>query len=199
MSEVSLVQDLEACVLCGGSSRRMGRDKALIPHPQGGCWLTHCIELTRQQGLTVHVVSSHSSHQLLASTLDGVICRSDPFPGQGPLAALSAVFGQTNAPGLLVMPVDMPWLESTTLDQLIGVWKESSSVAVVSHDGNRLQPLFAIYPNDSVYRTSLLRQLASDQLSMLDWLHQVPYQALVLPEARLRNANCPADLTLLDQ
>jgi len=177
----------------------MGRDKALIPHPQGGCWLTHCIELTRQQGLTVHVVSSHSSHQLLASTLDGVICRSDPFPGKGPLAALSAVFGKTKALGLLVMPVDMPWLESTTLDQLIGVWRENPSVAVVSHDGNRLQPLFAIYPNNSVYRTTMLLQLASDQLRMLDWLHQVPYQKLVLPEALLRNANCPADLTVLDE
>ena len=199
MADFSLVQDLEACVLSGGLSRRMGRDKALIPHPQGGCWLTRSIELSRKQGLAVHVISSHSSHDLLASALDGVTCRSDPFPGMGPLAALSAVFGKTKALGLLVMPVDMPWLESTTLDQLIGVWKENPSVAVVSHDGNRLQPLFAIYPNDSVYRTTMLLQLASDQLSMLDWLHQVPYQTLVLPEALLRNANCPADLTVLDE
>ena len=199
MADFSLVQDLEACVLSGGLSRRMGRDKALIPHPQGGCWLTRSIELSRKQGLAVHVVSSHSSHDLLASALDGVTCRSDPFPGMGPLAALSAVFGKTKALGLLVMPVDMPWLESTTLDQLIGVWRENPSVALVTHDGNRLQPLFAIYPNDSVYRTTMLLQLASDQLRMLDWLHQVPYQTLVLPEALLRNANCPADLTVLDE
>ena len=199
MADFSLVQDLEACVLSGGLSRRMGRDKALIPHPQGGCWLTRSIELSRKQGLAVHVVSSHSSHDLLASALDGVTCRSDPFPGMGPLAALSAVFGKTKALGLLVMPVDMPWLESTTLNQLIGVWRENPSVALVSHDGNRLQPLFAIYPNDSVYRTTMLLQLASDQLRMLDWLHQVPYQTLVLPEALLRNANCPADLTVLDE
>ena len=199
MADFSLVQDLEACVLSGGLSRRMGRDKALIPHPQGGCWLTRSIELSRKQGLAVHVVSSHSSHDLLASALDGVTCRSDPFPGMGPLAALSAVFGKTKALGLLVMPVDMPWLESSTLDQLIGVWRENPSVAVVSHDGNRLQPLFAIYPNDSVYRTTMLLQLASDQLRMLDWLHQVPYQTLVLPEALLRNANCPADLAVLDE
>ena len=199
MADFSLVQDLEACVLSGGLSRRMGRDKALIPHPQGGCWLTRSIELSRKQGLAVHVVSSHSSHDLLASALDGVTCRSDPFPSKGPLAALSAVFGKTKALGLLVMPVDMPWLESTTLDQLIGVWRENPSVALVSHDGNRLQPLFAIYPNDSVYRTTMLLQLASDQLRMLDWLHQVPYQTLVLPEALLRNANYPADLTVLDE
>ena len=199
MADFSLVQDLEACVLSGGLSRRMGRDKALIPHPQGGCWLTRSIELSRKQGLAVHVVSSHSSHDLLASALDGVTCRSDPFPGKGPLAALSAVFGKTKALGLLVMPVDMPWLESTTLNQLIGVWRENPSVALVTHDGNRLQPLFAIYPNDSVYRTTMLLQLASDQLRMLDWLHQVPYQTLVLPEALLRNANCPADLTVLDE
>lgn len=198
-NDLQLVHGLRACVLCGGSSRRMGRDKALIPHPQGGCWLTHSIGLCHQQGLMVDVVSSNSNHHLLASTLEGVACRSDPFPGKGPLAALSGVFGKATVMGLLVLPVDMPWLESQTVIKLIRAWKEQSSLAMVSHDGIRLQPLFAIYPNDSFYRETILAQLASDQLSMLDWLKKVPYRTLVFPEGSLRNANCPADLLRLEE
>ncbi|MDB4655069.1 NTP transferase domain-containing protein [bacterium] len=111
--------------------------------------LDHSIGLCRCLDLPVDVVSSISTHHQLASRFDGVECRSDPFPGQGPLAALSAVFGQENVLASLVLPVDMPWLESWALVQLIRAWQEQPSLAVVSHDSTQLQPLFAIYPNDS--------------------------------------------------
>lgn len=193
------VQGLRACLLCGGMSRRMGRDKSLIPHPQGGSWLSHSIGLCRRLDLPVDVVSSISSHHQLASMFAGVKCSSDPFPGQGPLAALSAVFGQENVLASLVLPVDMPWLESWVLIQLIRAWQEQPSLAVVSHDSTQLQPLFAIYPNDSIYRETLLRQLADHRLSMHDWLGRVPYRVLALPKGALRNVNCPADLVTLDE
>ena len=197
--DVPSVQGLRACLLCGGKSRRMGRDKSLIPHPQGGSWLSHSIGLFRRLDLPVDVVSSISSHHQLASRFDGVECRPDTFPGQGPLAALSAVFGQENVLASLVLPVDMPWLESWALVQLIRAWQEQPSLAVVSHDSTQLQPLFAIYPNDSIYRETLLRQLADHRLSMHDWLGRVPYRVLALPKGALRNVNCPADLVTLDE
>ncbi len=197
--DVPSVQGLRACLLCGGKSRRMGRDKSLIPHPQGGSWLSHSIGLCHRLGLPVDVVSSISSHHQLASRFDGVECRPDPFPGEGPLAALSAVFGQENVLASLVLPVDMPWLESWALVQLIRAWQEQPSLAVVSHDSTQLQPLFAIYPNDSIYRETLLRQLADHRLSMHDWLRRVPHRVLALPKGALRNVNCPADLVTLDE
>ena len=193
------VQGLRACVLCGGKSRRMGRDKSLIPHPQGGCWLSHSIGICRRLDLPVDVVSSISSHHQLASKFDGVECRSDPFPGQGALAALSAVLGQEKLRASLVLPVDMPWLEPWVLIQLIRAWQEQPSLAVVSHDSRQLQPLFAIYPNDSIYRDPLLLQLADHRLSMHDWLGRVPYRVLVLPRGPLRNVNCPADLVTFEE
>lgn len=122
--DLPMLQGLRACVLSGGMSCRMGRDKSLLTHPQGGCWLTHSIGLCRHLDLPVDVVSSISSHRQLVSTLEGVDCKSDPFPGQGPLAALSAVFGQAKVLALLVLPVDMPCLDSSTLVRLIHAWQE---------------------------------------------------------------------------
>ncbi len=197
--DFSAVHGLRACLLCGGSSRRMGRDKAFLSHPQGGCWLTHSINLCIQIGLPVDVVSANPMHHRLAKTLEGVDCRFDPRPGMGPLAAMVAVLGQVKAMGLMVLPVDMPWLESETLLMLIGAWQEQPSLALVSHDGIRLQPLFAIYPNDPFYRDTLLVQLAADHRSMHDWLEKVPYRTLEFPEGCLRNANWPADLVELGE
>jgi molybdopterin-guanine dinucleotide biosynthesis protein A len=197
--DLPMLQGLRACVLSGGMSCRMGRDKSLLAHPQGGCWLTHSIGLCRYLDLPVDVVSSISSHRQLVSTLKGVDCKSDPFPGQGPLAALSAVFGQAKVLALLVLPVDMPCLDSSTLVRLIHAWQEQPSLALVSHDGNQLQPLFAVYPNHSVYRDALWSQLAAERLSMHDWLGRVPYRVLALPYGALRNLNCPADLGTLEE
>ena len=72
-------------------------------------------------------------------------------------------------------------------------------MAVVSHDGRQLQPLFAIYPSDRIYREPLLCQLADHRLSMHDWLGKVPYRVLALPKRVLRNVNCPADLVAYDE
>ncbi len=197
--DLPIVQGLRACVLSGGMSRRMGQDKSLLAHPHGGCWLTHSIGVCRYLDLPVDVVSSIPRHRQLVSTLEGVECRSDPSPGQGPLAALSAVFGQAKVLAFLVLPVDMPCLDASILVRLIHAWQEQPSLAVVSHDGNQLQPLFAIYPNHSVYRDALWSQLAAEQLSMHDWLERVPYRVLALPYRALRNLNCPADLGTLEE
>lgn len=196
--DMPVVPGLRACLLCGGMSRRMGRDKSLLPHPNGGCWLTHSIGLCRHLRLPVDVISSISAHQQLASTFEGVACKPDPCPGQGPLSALSAVFGQVKSHAFLVLPVDMPWLEPSILLQLIDAWQEQPSLAVVSQDGRQLQPLFAIYPNDSTYQNPLWSQLAAHRLSMHDWLRRVPYRMLALPKEALRNVNCPTDLGTLE-
>ena len=41
---------LRCCLLSGGDSRRMGRDKALLPHPEGGTWLERSLGLLAAGG-----------------------------------------------------------------------------------------------------------------------------------------------------
>ena len=51
-----------ACLFSGGESRRMGQDKALLPHPSGGVWLTALVDQVRLLGLPLQVVSRHQAH-----------------------------------------------------------------------------------------------------------------------------------------
>ena len=184
---------LEGAVLCGGASRRMGQDKAALPHPNGGSWLSHAAELLSQVCPSVAVCSQHSSHADLIAELERVALALEPTPAQGPLHALELVLPRGSDSALLVAPVDMPQLNRRTLDSLIAQWRHSPSQAAVAHDGERLQPLLGIYPGGPEQRNGLTEVLASGERRWQVWLATIPHQAVVLPAAPLINANTPAE------
>ena len=48
---------LRCCLLSGGASRRMGHDKALLPHPEGGTWLSRSLLLLAQLEAPITLLS----------------------------------------------------------------------------------------------------------------------------------------------
>ena len=106
---------LQAVVLSGGASRRMGRDKALLPHTAGGTWLGHITGLLNSLDLPVLVLTIHPSHQQLLQTSQGVSVQRDAAPGAGPLQAIAPVFPADQQQALLIAPVDMPDLQADGL------------------------------------------------------------------------------------
>ena len=182
---------LKAVVLSGGASRRMGRDKALLPHAAGGTWLEHITDLLNSLDLPVLVLTIHRSHEQLLQTRQGVSVQRDATPGAGPLQAIAPVFPADQQQALLVAPVDMPELQADGLRQLISSWQQQPSAAAVAHDGERLQPLLGIYPGGSKQRQSMLETLAAGHNSWMAWLDQIDYRTVSLPPGQLRNCNRP--------
>ena len=184
---------LQGAVLCGGASRRMGQDKAALPHPSGGSWLSHAAALLSQVCPSVAVCSQHSRHADLITGLERVALTLEPAPAQGPLHALPLILPRGSESALLVAPVDMPQLNRCTLESLIAQWRHAPCQAAVAHDGERLQPLLGIYPGGSEQRTGLAGVLASGERRWQAWLATIPHQAVVLPAQPLINANTPAE------
>ena len=190
--------ELRACVLSGGASRRMGRDKALLPHPNGGVWLSELVNQLLALSLPVVVVSGHSSHQQLLHGRAGVELLDEQPAGLGPLHALGQlVAAEPQQEAWLVVPVDMPLLSAALLKRLIQVWELDPNQAAVAADGQRLQPLLGIYPSSEVFTASLRQQLSEGDRRWMHWLERIPYRPVLLPADQLRNFNAVSDLAAL--
>lgn len=201
---------LRACLLSGGASRRMGTDKALLPHPAGGTWLEFSLGRLAALPLPITLISQHRAHLALARPLrDGlglpITLLEEPSPREGPLLALERLMAHHPGQGLLLCPVDMPWLEAAALEALLGAAAIAAAATPaalsapaaihLAHDGRRLQPLLGVYPADPGLCQRLGAFTAAGGRRLQDWLAGEAVVPVPLPAAGLRNANTPGDAT----
>ena len=134
------VGEVAAAVLAGGSSRRMGRDKATLR--VGGVELARAV-MEAAGGVAEPVVvvapRGHPAVALAERAGAGWL----PDPGEGPLAAMAAALHGIQAPHLLVLAADHPELRPELLALLVA--ERSSGEAVACRRGPRLEPLVAVY------------------------------------------------------
>ncbi|MBD2549156.1 molybdenum cofactor guanylyltransferase [Microcystis elabens FACHB-917] len=191
---------LRACLLSGGTSRRMGTDKALLSHPAGGTWLSFSLGRLAALPLPITLVSHHPAHHALArSRRDGlgrpVTVLEEPPPREGPLLALDRLMAHHPGQDLLLCPVDMPWLETAALEALVAAAATAPAAIHLAHDGRRLQPLLGVYPAHPGLRRRLGAFTAAGGRRLQDWLAAEAVVPVPLPAAGLRNANRPDDVT----
>ena len=186
----------------------MGRDKALLPHPEGGCWLERTLLLLATQPMPVTLYSRHRVHRERAKALAqrlqlGIEALDEPPPWEGPLRALARLMEHHPQQRLLLCPVDMPALTAMALQDLrtaadspAGEDEDEGGPIVLAHDGERLQPLLGIYPSSDRRRRDLTAALARGERRLQGWLAQQPQRVRLLPPEALRNSNHPEDLTV---
>lgn len=202
---------LRACLLSGGASRRMGRDKALLPHPAGGTWLEQALRLLLELELPITVFSRHPHHLELTRQLardlnseasaglerPAAACLSaisEPPPWDGPLLALQRLMELHPGQRLLLCPVDMPALRPGELHRLLAAAAPDPGAIHLAHDGEQLQPLLGVYPSDSGHRLSLARAIAAGERRLQSWLTDQVCRTVRLDAKALRNVNRPGDL-----
>jgi molybdopterin-guanine dinucleotide biosynthesis protein A len=196
---------LRACLLSGGESRRMGRDKALLPHPKGGTWLEQTLELLAQLGAPITLLSRHAAHLQLGQQLNTRLTAThvtpqalitpfaEPSPWEGPLLAVHRLMQHHPGERLLLCPVDMPDLSLAALLTLLAAAAERPTQLHLAHDGERLQPLLGLYPSTVPIRTHLAAAVQRGERQLQRWLSELPCQAVPLDPRAIRNVNRPAD------
>lgn len=188
-----------ACLLSGGASRRMGRDKALLPHPEAGSWLEHCLISLAALGAPITVLSRHAAHLALAKDLAlqhgwALDAFAEPPPWEGPLLALRRLAEREPQAQLLVVPVDMPALHRDCLETLLAVAVAQPELIHVAHDGERLQPLLAVLPAGDGWRQTLQRAVGRGERRWQRWLMQQQWRPVPLEPRAMRNINTPHEL-----
>jgi len=170
----------------------MGRDKALLPHPQGGSLLQHTCALTLATGLeTVCLSRPHQGHrQHLATALEQVTVLEEQPPWEGPLLALAKLMTTYPDRPMLLLACDLPNLTPPLLNALAAPL--SPRRARLATDGRRQQPLLASYGVDLA--TTLHQAVAAGVRSFRQWLPGLNVEWLRVPSPALVNLNRPQDL-----
>ena len=191
---------LRACLLSGGESRRMGRDKALLPHAEGGTWLERTLTLLGQLALPITLFSRHASHRQLApawaatAAVAHLEAVAEPPPWEGPLLALQRLSERYPNERLLLCPVDMPALDAGTLAALVAAARDPTLIHLAD-DGERLQPLLAVVPTTAALRAGLAAAVAGGERRLQRWLLTQPHRAVRLDATALRNCNRPGEIS----
>lgn len=185
-----------AVVLAGGASRRMGRDKRLLPWGRGAdgrprTLLQSVVDKLSDVADDVIVVANDQPD------IRGARVVPDAIPGSGSLGGILSGIEAARHEQVFVAAADMPFLNLALVRDLLG--RLEGQDAVVPVIGNRPEPLHAVY--GPAVATAARRQIGRGQLKIalafegLDvvWVPEADLRRLD-PELRsFRNVNTPED------
>ncbi len=181
-----------AIILAGGRGSRLGgRDK-------GTLWLGNAPLICHVRDTIAPQVDRIlvSANRSLEWYLDlGLTVVPDLAPGYaGPLAGILAGMQADPASQFLVVPCDCPSPPRALRHRLQRCQQDSGRQLCVAHDGNRLQPLFALIQRD--LRADLQRRLAEKRFRVADWVreHQAATADFSDQPEGFTNINTPEDL-----
>ena len=141
---------IASLVLAAGTSTRMGQPKALLPADPAGVPFVLKLVGTLVRGGTdeVFVIGRASDRELRDVIAHGEVSVRyvvNPDPGRGQLSSLVSGLGAAEAAGadaVLVMPVDMPLVSSSTISSAIGEMRSRPAPIVrVSFQGQHGHPV----------------------------------------------------------
>lgn len=190
------VVPLAGLVLCGGDSRRMGGDKAVIE--VHGRRLVEVVAERLGDVASPVVLASGSPGRLRWAGYEEV---ADVAPAAGPLAGLAAGLQASPHELVAVVAVDMPFLSAALFRRLADLRRDEDVVVPVTERGP--QALHAVWAQSALH--AIADALERRELALHDLLARLRVRrverdewAAVDPEGRFAtNLNRPADLDLL--
>ncbi len=182
-----------AAVLCGGKSRRMGRDKALLPLGDT-TFLAHALETVRDFPEVLLSAAQEGDYSDF-----GVPVVADGWPDTGPLGGICSVLTACRSEAMLCLSCDMPQVTGEFCHYLCGLLDGYDAVVPTTADG-RVHPLCAVYHcralptlQEHLKRGDLRLQSALSDLQVL----YVDVKETTFTDKLLRNINTPQEYAAL--
>ncbi|HEX6659266.1 MAG TPA: molybdenum cofactor guanylyltransferase [Ilumatobacter sp.] len=138
-------------VLCGGRSRRMGTDKAVVE--VDGVAMAERVARTLEAAGCRPVVLVGGDVALLERF--GRTTVADAWPGEGPLGGVLTALGAIGSDGVVVAACDLPWLDVATVRAVAGAGDAATppvDVAVATTE--RLEPALAWWSGRALGRVT---------------------------------------------
>lgn len=133
-----------AVLLAGGHSRRMGRDKALLPLPDGRLLWERQLDVLRELQPAEIFISGPRRDGFPAD----IRCLADTLPDRGPLAGVAAALEAMQTPLLVALAIDLPRMTAAFLGNLLAASSRERGAVPRRTDasGGFYEPLAAVYP-----------------------------------------------------
>lgn len=191
------VNDLTIAILAGGESSRFGGDAKPLRCISGKPMLEHMLEKALQISDDVHVVIRNDMRA--AIQYQGPVYE-DLFKGKGPLGGIHAALKRSGRERLLVLPADMPYLKSETLQYFLDKIHAQACDFAYLKAGEKVQPLISIYKNTPELVKVIEQLFASGKTnSVMALLRKTKANQIVLSTkgvepVEFQNINFPEDL-----
>lgn len=125
-------------ILTGGGSRRMGRDKAMLPIG-GKTMLQHLID--KYSALGPVAVSVNRAGRF---PFTGAMELVDRYPDMGPLNGIVSAFEDTEEDTVFMTGTDLPFGDTALVERLSGLMGDADA-CIMRRGKKGFEPLFAIY------------------------------------------------------
>ena len=177
---------LSLIILAGGGSRRMGRDKALLPVGRETLIERLSEQLVDYFDEIIISVSSDRNYGFLpykkVQDIDG---------GQGPMMGLYSTLGQSRNEKNLVISCDIPDIGIPFVERMVKM-AEGYDIVVPLSKGEKYEPLFAVYAKSVRKEMALL--LEAGERSLLPLFDILNIRTLSIEgESWFKNLNTPQD------
>jgi molybdopterin-guanine dinucleotide biosynthesis protein A len=184
-----LLPEIQAVILAGGQSRRMGQPKMLLDF-RGNTFIAHLLSQLQQQVNDV-MVAGVVSPDLLAGFPVPVL--ADAQVDSGPLAGIATALSQSRRDWLLTVPCDNPLLPKDYAVRLLHTARTQSAPLVYVRKRGRDQPLYALIRRHLL--PDIEAYLASGQRKVLPWYQSVGAVAVDWDDAgfAFENLNTPVE------
>ncbi len=194
----------QAVLLAGGRSSRMGRDKALLPHPVSRRPLVlHQFDTLRAAGCqNVFLSVRHDQDYAL---IPPSVPRLRDLGEAGPFSALEAALVRATAPLILLLAVDLPFVTPAILRALVAGCSSDRGMAPrhpsPEERAGDFEPLCAVYPNGDDLKDAAFAARRAGRFSLQEllagavaagWMRPWSLGPADLPA--FANWNTPADL-----
>lgn len=188
---------ITAVILAGGMGKRMGgQDKGQVIL-KGQPLIKWVIDAIRPQVATLLINANRN--QDAYARYGYPVCGDQLEDYQGPLAGFAAGMYAAQTAYIVTVPCDGPLLAADLVQRLVYALQRDNAEIAVAHDGERLQPVYALLPVRLL--PSLEAFLASDQRKIDRWFAQHRMALADFSDATLTflNVNTPEDRQRLEQ
>jgi molybdopterin-guanine dinucleotide biosynthesis protein A len=188
---------LSISIQAGGQSRRMGRDKALMPF-LGRPLIQRVLDRLAPVADEIFVTTNNpEDYRFLNLPLF-----TDLKPDRGALGGLYTALSSATCEAVAVVACDMPFASATLIEAADRLLVEEEADVVIPDSGGGLEPLHAVYRRD-ICLPAIEAAIEADKWRLISWFPEVKVRILQPDEIKVYdpsglafwNLNTPEEFT----